>query len=341
MTARSDTDCFGAVPPARLQPIRLRLVVWRSWRTAWHDALYGSGGFYRQASGPAAHFATSAQGTPGGGRLLARAIAILAAQAGCDRVVDLGAGRGELLLELAATPTQLQLAGVDVVDRPPGLPQTIEWLQSPGGAGLPDGLRGLRNALVVAHEWLDVVPCTIAEYAGEVWRTVEVDPEGAERCGAPISDTELQWLQHNWDPNPTAGDRAEIGTTRDAAYRELRGRIDSGLLVAVDYGHCRADRPSRGTLTGYRNGVQCPPLPDGSTDVTAHVAMDTLGTGELVRQRTLFERLGLRPDAPEIALATADPPAYLRAIADRGSYSQLTARGGLGDFWWVLDRVGG
>lgn len=315
-------------------------MAWVSWRSAWHDALYGPDGFYRQTSGPAGHFATSAQGIPGGGRLLARALVILAERHGCTRLVDVGAGRGELLAEVAAVAPTLQLTGVDVVERPADLPGAANWLRSPGGTELPPELHGLQDVLVIAHEWLDVVPCTIAEYDGTVWRTVEVDPDGEERLTDPVAGTDLHWLQRNWLSDATEGDRAEMGTTRDAAYRDLRARIDCGLLVAVDYGHLRTDRPRWGTLTGYRSGVQCPPYPDGSADITAHVAMDTLDADELVRQRTLFDQLGLQPEAPSLALASNDPPAYLRGLADRGSYAQLTAPGGLGDFWWAITTVG-
>lgn len=314
-------------------------MAWESWRSAWHDALYGSDGFYRQPSGPAGHFATSAQGIPGGGRLLARALVILADRNGCTRLVDLGAGRGELLAEVAAIAPALQLTGVDVVDCPADLPEGADWLRSPGGTELPADLRGLRDALVIAHEWLDVVPCTIAEHDGAVWRIVEVDPDGEERLADPVADSDLHWLEHTWRCDPAEGDRAEVGATRDAAFGALRSRIDSGLLIAVDYGHLRADRPRWGTLAGYRDGVQCPPQPDGSTDITAHVAMDTLEAGELVHQRELFNRLGLRPEVPDIALAREDPPAYLRGMAERGSYAQLTAPGGLGDFWWAIDAI--
>ncbi|WP_446666158.1 SAM-dependent methyltransferase [Flexivirga sp. B27] len=318
-------------------------MTWQSWRTAWHDALYGPDGFYRQADGPAGHFATSAQGIPGGGRLLARAVAILAENAGCQRLIDVGAGRGELLTEVSAVAPTLQLTGVDVVERPADLPEPIDWLTSPGGADLPDALAGVRDTLVVAHEWLDVVPCTVAEYDGAVWRTVEVDPTGVERLGGPVAGAELQWLQSNWPSDGLIGARAEIGESRDAAYRALRSRIDNGLLVVVDYGHLRDSRPRRGTLTGYRHGAQCSPVPDGSTDITAHVAMDTLDareSRELVRQSTLFDRLGLHTGPPPIELASQDPPAYLQALADRGSYAQLTAPGGLGDFWWSIGPVG-
>lgn len=314
-------------------------VTWQPWRSAWHEALYGPDGFYRQLAGPGGHFATSAQGIPGGGRLLAKALVALAEGAGCHRVVDVGSGRGELLAEVSAVAPTMQLTGVDIVDRPVDLPQGAEWLVSPGGASLPAALRDLQDTLVVAHEWLDVVPCFVAEHDGTVWRTVEVDAAGAERLATPVTGSDLQWLQRHWVADPAAGERVEVGAARDAAYRELRGRVDSGLLVTVDYGHLRSDRPRWGTLTGYRDGVQCPPHPGGGTDITAHVAMDSLGADELVRQRILFDRLGLRPGAPEHALAGEDPPAYLRALAERSSYAALTAAGGLGDFWWALESV--
>ncbi|GAB3491475.1 SAM-dependent methyltransferase [Flexivirga sp.] len=315
-------------------------MVWQSWRSAWHEALYGPDGFYRQPVGPAGHFATSAQGIPGGGRLLARAVGILAERSRCRRIVDVGAGRGELLRELSALQTGWEFTGVDVVDRPDGLPADVGWLTAPGGSTLPAALCGLQDTLVLAHEWLDVVPCSVVEYDGRVWREVDVDPCGAERLAGPAPETELLWLERHGPASPRHGDRAEVGITRDEAYRQLRDRLHSGMLVVVDYGHTRATRPRSGTLTGFRQGMQCLPLPDGSTDITAHVAMDTLGAGELLRQRDIFEQLGLRPQQPDIAWASTDPPAYLRALAERSGYTQLTATGGLGDFWWAIDRIG-
>lgn len=318
----------------------MRHVVWRSWQTAWQDALYGPDGFYRRSEGPAGHFATSAQGIPGGGRLLAQAVVALADDSGCTRVVDFGAGRGELLQEIGAAASHLELTGVDVVARPAGLPGHVRWLTAPGGAELPADPGRMTDTLVLAHEWLDVVPCPVVEYDGRAWRLVEVDQDGAERLGQPVDGTDLQWLEQNWPSGDDAG-RAEVGTTRDAAYNDLRSRLDSGLLVAVDYGHLRPDRPAGGTLTGYRDGAQCRPVPDGSTDITAHVAMDTLGADELVCQRELFDRLGLRLPNPSRQLAHERPAAYLQQLAACGSYAALTAVGGLGDFWWAISSPAG
>src|SRR3954447_14580879 len=99
----------------------------RPWRVAWSEALYGERGFYRRDEGPRAHFETSANAPGGVGPLLAEALLTLARRHGCTRIVDIGAGRGELLSALAAqvdadVSGELALQGIDVVRRPAGLP---------------------------------------------------------------------------------------------------------------------------------------------------------------------------------------------------------------------------
>ena len=107
-------------------------------------------------------------------------------------------------------------------------------------------------------------------------------------------------------------------------------RLRSGLALAVDYGHRRAARPAGGTLTGYRDGRQVPPVPDGSCDLTAHVAMDSLVHDDLVDQRTALRRLGVSGATPPYELATGDPAAYLAALATSSAAAALTARGRAG-----------
>ena len=132
------------------------------WRVAWQSALYGRDGFYRRASGPAAHFTTATHAGPG--RALARTLWAWADRYGLDGIVDVGAGRGELLRHLYAGAPGRPLTGLDVVARPADLPAEVGWVESPGGPDLPADWRPGRS-LVVAHEWLDVVPCTVAEVA--------------------------------------------------------------------------------------------------------------------------------------------------------------------------------
>src|SRR5439155_1375778 len=77
-------------------------------------------------------------------------------------VLALGAGRGELLTALARLADEespLRLHGVDVVGRPPLLPPVVGW--SRADSGIPFGV--FADALVVAWEVLDTVPCPVLE----------------------------------------------------------------------------------------------------------------------------------------------------------------------------------
>ncbi|MEV5768855.1 hypothetical protein AB0L34_30400, partial [Micromonospora sp. NPDC052213] len=75
------------------------------WRDAMDRALYGPGGFFVAGSGPADHFRTSVHASPAFAAALLRLVeqvdAALGHPARLD-VVDVGAGRGELLRALSA-----------------------------------------------------------------------------------------------------------------------------------------------------------------------------------------------------------------------------------------------
>ncbi len=302
---------------------------------AWWQALYGPDGFYRAAGGPAAHFATSAQGLPGVDELLAEAVVAIAREHELHRIVEIGCGRGELLNLLAAADPPLELLGVDVVERPATLAASAGWLVSPGGNELPDELDGLRGALVLAHEWLDVVPCEFAVRTATGFRILELGPDDELVPGREPTPEEEAWRAAHWPD----GDLVEIGLSRDLAYRRLRARIDEGLLVCVDYGHLTGARPEHGTFVGYRAGTVCEPRFDGSTDLTAHVAMDCLGAGTLLRQHEVADRYLRRPERPEHRLAGTDPMGYLMALRRRGAWSGFTDPAGLGSFFWSLEKV--
>ena len=318
-------------------------------RPDWQAALYGDDGFYRRYA-PSAHFATAAQGRLGG--LLAQGLiryawaSDLADSAGVDVVVDFAAGRGELAIAFRALLPDAVVIAVDIGERPTDLPTSIGWLRSPGGAAVPtpeelaatvttsaEGQQ-IRRVLVVANEWLDVVPCAI----------VTVREDGALTVG----EAERAWLEQ-WVPRPwLSGERFEVGLSRDQAYAALVTSASQAAallgdlqpevtVIAIDYGHTREDRPRHGTLMGYRDGVACEPAFDGSCDITAHVAMDSLGAQQLCHQREALA--GLPAGLPDRALASSDPPAYLRRLSAASELAELRATGGYGDFWWAVTRA--
>ncbi|MFF4084623.1 SAM-dependent methyltransferase [Streptomyces sp. NPDC001777] len=323
---------------------------WRGWRAAAETALYGDGGFYRSPEGPAGHFRTSVHTGP----LFASAVAALlvrtARELGTDEVdlVDLGAGRGELLTGvLAALPAAgggglaVRAYAVELADRPPGLDPRIEWRAAP-----PPETRGL----LFANEWLDNVPTEVAGTdADGVERYVLVrTADGAERLGDPVTGADAEWLRRWW-PSAGPGGRAEIGRPRDEAWAAAVSTLAAGLAVAVDYAHRREARPPFGTLTGFRAGREVRPVPDGRCDLTSHVALDACAAAgreaagappEILTQREALRGLGIDGGRPPLALASSDPAGYVRALASAGEAAELTARGGLGDFGWLMQRRG-
>ncbi|MEV6693287.1 SAM-dependent methyltransferase [Micromonospora sp. NPDC051196] len=390
------------------------------WHQAMEQALYGADGFFVSGAGPAAHFRTSVHASPVFTDALLRLIHHLDGVLGFpDRfdVVDVGAGRGELVRALSVgvsgeparsgrsgliparagspeTPTttatdrpspvnplkittgyggdscasgltvggsvplaeRVRFTAVELAPRPDDLPEQITWTDR-----IPSGLTGL----LLATEWLDNVPLDLAVHTGNGWHYLLVDPtSGEETIGTPLSRADLDWLSTWWpspldsstgsgfratstDRTPTA--RAEIGRTRDEAWADAVSHVERGLALAVDYGHLRAGRPVDGTLTGYRGGRQVPPVPDGSCDVTAHVAMDSVASaGERVArcayllgsQRDGLRALGADGGRPPLSLAASDPAGYVRALATASAAAELTDPAGLGGHWWLWQPVG-
>jgi SAM-dependent MidA family methyltransferase len=310
---------------------------WLPWREATERALYADGGFFRRpGSPPSAHFRTSVHASP----VFAEAVLALARYADLSTVVDVGAGSGELLVALHDLEPTLRLVGVDLRDPPSTLPGDIEWR--------PD-IPAATGALLFANEWLDDVPVEVVELTDGGWRLVLVDPAtGAEQVGPPPGEADRAWLDRWW-PAGAAGDRAEVGRPRDEAWAIAVGSLRRGLAVAVDYAHRRDSRPPGGTLTGYRNGRQVPPVPDGSCDITSHVALDACAVAGqsagatstlLTSQRAALHALGVRRSMPPHDLSRTDPAGYLRQLSAAGEVAELTYPAGLGGFGWLVQGVG-
>jgi SAM-dependent MidA family methyltransferase len=278
-----------------------------TFREAWETALYGPDGFYRREQ-PAAHFRTSVHASA----LFGQAVARLARAVGAAEVVDIGSGSGEL-------GDVLRAEGLAVVE--------VE---------LDDELPSSITGLAIANEWLDNVPCDLAE----------LDEDGVPRylladlsLGEVVSGNDRAWLDEWW-PLQAPGDRAEIGLSRDQAWASVVERLaEGGVAVAIDYGHVRTGRPPYGTVTGFRAGRECDPVLDGSCDVTAHVALDSLG-GSLVLQRDALRALGVSAARPSLELAQTEPLRYVAELSSAGEAAELLDPSGLGGFGWVWTAAG-
>jgi SAM-dependent MidA family methyltransferase len=310
-------------------------------------ALYGENGFYRRES-PAEHFRTSVHASVRFATALARVLTEVDAALGHPPrldLVDVGAGTGRLLINIvrAAEPglaARLAPTAVEIAARPYGVPPEIDWRPA-----LPAEITGL----VIANEWLDNVPLDVVEQTPAGPRLLEVSPvTGAERTGPEPSAEDLDWLRRWW-PLREPGDRAELGRTRCGAWASVIERLRGGLAVAIDYSHTLATRPVYGTLAGYRDGATVPAVPDGSCDVTAHVALDAcMIAGEragatatlLTTQRAALRGLGLTGARPPIDMAHRDPRGYVAALCAAGEDAELTDPAGLGGFGWLAQAVG-
>ncbi|BEL10995.1 SAM-dependent methyltransferase [Actinoplanes sichuanensis] len=313
------------------------------WRLAMQTALYGRDGFFvRQHDGPADHFRTSVHASPLFAGALARVAERVDAALGHPRtfdLVDVGAGRGELITALLASLPD-RLAGrinpvaVEVAPRPPGLDPAVRWRPD-----VPAEITGL----LVATEWLDNVPLDIVETDehGRLRKVLVDRATGTETLGADADPADRFWTSRWW-PGPG---RIEVGWPRDRAWADAVGSIRRGAALCVDYGHVKADRPVLGTMTGFRQGRQVVPVPDGGCDVTAHVAMDAVAAAagaphRMVRQRAALRALGVDGSRPPLDLARTDPAGYLRALSAAGAAAELTDPNGLGSHWWLCHTIG-
>ena len=320
--------------------------VWLPWRVATEQALYADDGFYRSES-PASHFRTSVHASPrfAGALLvlLGRIDAALGHPAELD-VIDMGAGRGELLSQLVALApkdlaARLHPVAVELRARPPELPDAVEWRPA-----MPDSVTGL----VIANEWLDNVPVNVAAWTHQGFRLVLVDPEtGEERLDGPPEPDDQAWLDRWW-PLTSVVDRAEIGRPRDEAWVDLAARVRRGVALAIDYGHTLSDRPPGGTLAAYRLGRSVVPIPDGTCDICTHVAVDSCaeatfrsvpGRGKLTTQREVLRSLGVHGKRPLPSLSRTDPLEYLRLLRQASEEGELIDPSGLGGFRWLIHLV--
>lgn len=328
-------------------------MVGRRWSLAWNSALYGTEGFYRRQT-PGAHFATSVSGVPGTTQVMADALCEFMDRQRLQRFLDLGAGSTGLAVCMASRRPGMPVVAVDI--RPSSGPgdadsrgssaSRVKWIDvcpgTPGRPVLRRLLSSLSETLVFAHEWLDVLPCDIAEVGldGSLRYVLFDCADGREVLGPPLTGRDSRWCRRYWPwSHLTVGDRLDIGRSRDEWWAFVVRSLRSGVAIAVDYGHTIAARPHGSTVAGYRGGRSVPPIPDGSCDITAQVSMDSLPARCVIEQRAVLACLGVRSDPPNPSTAAADPTGYLLALSRRAAGAALLGPG-YGDALWAISTAG-
>ncbi|CAB4908910.1 unannotated protein [freshwater metagenome] len=315
-----------------------------TWRSAWERANLE---FYSREK-PADHFRTSTSYPDIIGPAF---LVLLDAHTTSEalQIVDVGGGDGHLLsamraawIESGRDPALLTCTLVDVrAAETPDVVTVVGDARTCLNEIFPHGIRGL----LIAHEWLDDIPCEVVEVDDRgARRLVLVDAKsGKESLGPALDDPAatrdfgfdergIDWLD-TWWPIAHPGSRAEVGITRDDAWRTCIGLVTEGVALMVDYAHTRETRDSQGSLAGYVSGRRVAPIPDGGCNVTAHVAVDALAdVSPRARRRMRSQR-----EALEHVRLPDDPLVRLRA---KGRLATLRAANGLGNFTWLEHHAG-
>lgn len=270
------------------------------WSVAWGRSASGPDGFYRSAGGRAGdHFTTAVMEHDAVAQevvaIASPTMTALAMTGGRLTVTDVGAADGTLLRQLMRIwPDELRTItdwrGIDLRDRPRDLDPSVTWIAGDIVDVAQQVVPG--SGLVVAHELLDDVPCDVVEPDddGEL-RLVLVDPSsGRESIGSSPSDEIREWCARWW-PRAEPAARIEVGLQRDTAWKSIRSLVTDGMAIAIDYGHVLPDRVAGrwdgGTLAGYVDGRPASPVPDGSCNITAHVALDACAAAAPAAHSTL------------------------------------------------------
>ena len=227
-------------------------------------------GYYRKAKDPfgfEGDFYTNSQMQPVFGRLLAQKIATWRREMGSPEgftLVELGCGRGETIAEIRRCLPDIETVAVDIRD-----------------GEIPDGFKGV----VLANEFFDALPVSSVECSRGGLIEHRVGFDGEQFVFLPESDCDFrlrEYIEHYHSGLPL-GSRTEVNYAALGYIDKIAKRMESGYLVAIDYGYTsdeikRSGRFTDGSLMSYRQhrfdtDVLARP---GSRDITAHVNFSAL-----------------------------------------------------------------
>ncbi|MET8231121.1 SAM-dependent methyltransferase, partial [Micromonospora sp. NPDC005298] len=254
------------------------------WRDAMSHALYGPDGFFVVGTGPADHFRTSVHASPAFATALLRLVTHVDAALGHPPrldVVDVGAGRGELLRALAGLavgvsgePAHSGRSGLipPWAGSPETLTSTASVRRSPDGPSsvtarpslaqrvrftaveyadrpedLPEEINWTAeipneiNGLLIATEWLDNVPLDVAVHTADGWRYVLVDPTSGAETVGELVSSDDLDWLTTWWPIAPPGAHGDQDRT---ASTDATSESESGFGAA---------RPAQGSSLTARS----------------------------------------------------------------------------------------
>jgi SAM-dependent MidA family methyltransferase len=207
------------------------------------------------------------------GRLFGRTLARQIKQIGENRILELGAGSGALaetlLKELQCEYLILETSGALRSRQAARLGNKVKFLDT-----LPEAFRGV----VIANEVADAMPVHAVAWRAEgiMERGVSLNLAWEER---PARGALLQEAKTIEVPVPY---ESEIGLAARAWMRSLAERLQSGVILVIDYGFPRHEyyhpQRSMGTLMCHaRHRAHGDPFQrPGEQDITAHVDFSAL-----------------------------------------------------------------
>jgi SAM-dependent MidA family methyltransferase len=255
-------------------------------------------GYYRRMRDPfgkAGDFYTAEQIQPVFGILMAEFIRQLYGKMNRPRdfrVVELGAGRGEMADAFA------------------------EWTYCPvdiASGEVPAKMTGV----VFANEFFDALPVDVAIYRDGAFLEQRVDCKAGTfvwQTGGPVPGSVEEYLCRHFPP-PEEGRWYEVNLDALVWMERIARSLMNGYVVTIDYGYTRAEsvRFPAGTLMGYSRHIARENVLEepGERDITAHVNFTALqDAGEsLGLHLEIFETLA------KILLRAGEPDQFASALA--------------------------
>ena len=325
--------------------------------------LYDAGGGYFSAGhvrpGTGSDFVTSPEVSPAFGALIA-GWAAESDPSGNAALIEIGAGSGALLREIA--PAWLdngrRVYAVEVSGASRGA-ITAEFPDIEVVASF-EGLPARGDAVIIANEVLDNLPCALARRRAGSWVEIAVDADGE---GLVLVDVAARREVVDWC-NETFGtvDDGTVVSVQIAVGWFIEGilkRFGRSSLCIIDYGASSDDLAHRDsaslvrTYRGHQSGYDWLEAP-GATDITVDVNLTAIeavvvrlgARVEMTTQRDFLtglgsgERIEEARERENLHAADGDVMSQLVARSERVGIEALIDEDGLGGFQVITIESG-